>query len=99
MQRAVQHVSAQVRVLVRFREIRVLRTHNLSQVDLSAAWTGQQRFRGDGWRGAQLWLLGDTRSSDRSARGAVKAAIFVAALRNPEGLRGRWWVTYLTVLS
>ena len=37
-----------VRVSKGVTEIRVLRTysqHNLSQVDLSAAWTGQQRFQ------------------------------------------------------
>ena len=44
-----------VRVSKGVTEIRVLRTysqHNLSQVDLSAAWTGQQRFQGSGVAGS-----------------------------------------------
>ena len=31
--------------------VRTALTHNLSQVDLSAAWTGQQRFQGSGVAG------------------------------------------------
>ena len=31
--------------------VRTVLTHNLSQVDLSAAWTGQQRFQGSGAAG------------------------------------------------
>ena len=93
MQRAALFAIAQVRVLVRVTEIRALHTHNLSLVDLSAAWTGQQRFQGRRLAGGKAMARWSIEDSAKQSTGVGKPAVFVAALRIPEELRGRWWVT------
>ena len=83
IQRAELCAIAQVRVLVRFTEIRALHTHNLSLVGLSAAWTGQQRFQGRQLAGGKSMAHRSIESSDR-AEGLVRAGSEpVAALRTP----------------
>ena len=90
MQRAALFAIAQVRVLVRVTEIRVLHTHNLSLVDLSAAWTGQQRFQGRRLAGGKAMARWSIEDSAKRSTGVEKPAVVVAALRTPEELRGRW---------
>jgi len=56
-------------------------THNLSQVDLSAAWTGQQRFQG----GERRQGLRQAPGGKRKSKGPCKRLLF-SLLRS--GLRG-----------
>ena len=74
-----------VRVSKGVTEIRVLRTysqHNLSQVDLSAAWTGQQRFQGSRQRQALEQAAGAGRALEEvqlnRARGLTSQSVAVA---------------------
>ena len=61
-------------------------THNLSQVDLSAAWTGQQRFQecvAAGGATQAFWSFGLEKCCREATTGVAFRVVIVAAFRGP----------------